>query len=169
MQRHSIVGDGVTSGVIGATAVAIWFLIVDSFAARPLYTPRVLGAALFTVLGPIGGEGAAVHIIAYTIFHYAVFILIGIIVSVIIHRAEREPTVLAGLLILFVIFELGFYGYTALLARALPLGALAWYQVAAGNLIAAASMGAYLWHENPGLGHEFADALDGRDHTAGRP
>lgn len=162
MRGHIMVRDGVVAGVIGATAVAIWFLLVDTIAGHPLYTPRVLGTALFSILGPIGGEGAGVHIIAYTIFHYAAFILIGLLASIIVHLADREPTVLAGLLILFVAFELGFYGFTALLSVALPIGALAWYQVAVGNLIAALLMGAYLWRTNPALTEHFAEALDGR-------
>jgi hypothetical protein len=166
MRGHSVARDGVVAGIIGATAVAVWFLIVDSVAGHPLYTPRVLGTALFSVLGPLGGEGPAVHIVAYTIFHYAAFILVGVIASVVVRWAEREPAVLAGLLILFVAFELGFYGFTALLADWLPIGALAWYQVAAGNLIAATLMGVYLWRANPALGRKFAQALDGREHSS---
>jgi hypothetical protein len=163
MNGRSIARDGITAGLIGATAVAIWFLIVDTIAGHPLHTPRVLGTALFSVLGPLGSEGSAVHILAYPVFHYVAFIVIGIIAAAIIHWSEREPTVLAGLLILFVAFELGFYGLTALLAEYLPIGDLAWYQVAAGNLIAAALMGTYLWRTNPALGQHFAEALDGRE------
>ncbi|HEX6535458.1 MAG TPA: hypothetical protein VF041_12750 [Gemmatimonadaceae bacterium] len=162
MRGHVIARDGVIAGVIGATAVALWFLLVDTIAGHPLYTPRVLGTALFSVLGPIGAEGTGVHIVAYTVFHYAAFILVGLFASVVVHLADREPTVLAGLLILFVAFELGFYGFTALLAQALPIGALAWYQVAAGNLIAAALMGVYIWRANPALSRHFSEALDGR-------
>jgi hypothetical protein len=163
MNGRSIARDGITAGVIGATAVAAWFLIVDTIAGHPLHTPLVLGTALFSVLGPLGSEGSAVHILAYTVFHYAAFIVLGIIAAAIIHWADREPTVLAGLLILFVAFELGFYGLTALLAEFLPLGELAWYQVAAGNLIAAVLMGTYLWRTNPALREHFVEALDGRE------
>ena len=42
--------DGVIAGVIGATVIAVWFFIVDLVQGRPLYTPTVLGTALF------GGE-----------------------------------------------------------------------------------------------------------------
>jgi hypothetical protein len=161
MPRHSIARDGVIAGVLGATAVAVWFLIIDTIAGHPLYTPRVLGTALFTVLGPLGAEGWLTHVVAYTIFHYAAFIVVGVIAAIVIHRAESDPAVLAGLLILFVAFELAFYGFTALLAEALPLGALAWYQVAAGNLLAALSMGVYLWRTHPALRDEFERALGG--------
>src|SRR2546426_9826893 len=39
--------EGLIAGLVGATTVAIWFLIIDSIQGRPLYTPTVLGAALF--------------------------------------------------------------------------------------------------------------------------
>ena len=163
MKPHTIARDGITAGIIGATGVAVWFLIVDTIAGHPLYTPRILGTALFTVLGPLGGEGPVVHLIAYTIVHYVAFIVVGIIATAIIHWADREPTVLAGFLILFVAFELCFYGLTALLSEYLPIGALAWYQVAVGNLIAAVLMGVYLFRAYPALGRHFAEALDGQE------
>jgi len=37
--------EGMIAGVIGAIAVAVWFLLLDTAAGRPLYTPTVL--ALF--------------------------------------------------------------------------------------------------------------------------
>lgn len=163
MRAPTIARDGITAGIIGATSVAVWFLIVDTIAGQPLHTPIVLGTALFSVLGPIGGEGPFVHLVAYTVFHYVAFIVVGLIAATIVHWADREPTVLAGLLILFVAFEVGFYGLTAMLSEYLPLGELAWYQVAAGNLIAAVLMGAYLWRVHPALARQFAEALDGRE------
>jgi len=39
--------EGIVAGVIGAATIAIWFLILDAIYARPLYTPTVLGTALF--------------------------------------------------------------------------------------------------------------------------
>lgn len=162
MRGHVIAQNGVVAGVLGATAVALWILLVDTVAGHPLYTPRVLGTALFTVLGPIGGEGAGVHIVAYTIFHYAAFILAGLLASIVVHLADREPTVLAGMLILFVAFEFAFYGLTTMLSEVPRIGALAWYSVAVGNLIAAVLMGLYLWRTNPALSEHFVEGLDGR-------
>ena len=40
----SIAREGFLDGVIGAAAVAIWFLILDTLAGQPFYTPAVLGA-----------------------------------------------------------------------------------------------------------------------------
>ena len=46
--------EGLVAGIIGALTVALWFLVVDVLHGRPLYTPTVLGTALFgraTVVG----------------------------------------------------------------------------------------------------------------------
>ena len=161
--NHNAFREGLVAGILGATSVALWFLIVDSVSGRPFYTPALLGTALLGVLGPAGSEGMLVHVAIYTLFHYAAFCAAGVVLVLIVHRAETEPAVLAGLLILFVAFETGFYGLAALLSQAELLGNLAWYQIAAGNLLAAAAMGIYVWRTHPALGSEFAHALGGTE------
>lgn len=153
--------EGIIAGLIGATSIAIWFLIVDTVAGRPFHTPTVLGIGLLSVFGPRGDEGAVAQVLAYTIFHYGVFLGIGIVVSYIVHRAEQDDTVLAVALILFVALELGFYGLVAVLSQSRQLGSLAWYQVLAGNLIAALTMGIYIWRTHPELRRELQHALVG--------
>jgi hypothetical protein len=155
------VREGLIAGLIGATSIAIWFLIVDTVAGRPFYTPTVLGIGLLSVFGPRGDEGAVAQVIAYTIFHYGMFLGIGVLVSYIVHRAEQDDTVLAVALILFVALEVGFYGLVAVLSQTRQLGAFAWYQVMAGNLIAALTMGIYIWRTHPELRRELQHALVG--------
>ena len=161
--RHTIVRDGVVAGVLGATAVAVWFLGVDVIFAHAFATPEALGRGLLRLFGPAGMEGAAAFVIGYTIFHYVAFIGAGLLVSVIIHWAQTSPTVLAGAMMLFVAFEIGFYALSSALQEAPLLGALGWAQVATGNLIAAVVMGAYMWRTHPELKGEFAYALGGRE------
>ena len=57
--RHSIAREGIIAGVLGATAVAVWFLGIDSLYATPLATPAALGRGLLRLFGPPGGEGMA--------------------------------------------------------------------------------------------------------------
>jgi hypothetical protein len=156
---HSIVREGVISGFLGATAVAVWFFVVDLIAGHALYTPSVLGEGLLSVFGR-SPESQAVNIIAYTIFHYAAFTLVGVIAVILVHAGERTASVLAGSMILFVAIELGFYGLVALLQET-TLGNLAWYQILAGNLLAAGVMGTYLWRSHPALRSGIVSALDG--------
>ena len=77
LRHHSTLREGVIAGVIGATSVAVWFLAVDILIHNPLYTPRVLGEALWSVFGPVR-EGTAVFVIVYTVFHYVAFCIVGI-------------------------------------------------------------------------------------------
>ena len=162
-RAHSAIREGIIAGAIGATGVAVWFLIIDVIAGHPFRTPEILGRALVSVLGPFGSEGAFTYIAAYTVFHYAMFALIGIVATQVVHWAEKMPSILAGFLILFVAVEIGFYGLVAALSEPEILGSIAWYQVLIGNLIAAASMGWYLWRTHPNVAARMDEALSGRE------
>ncbi len=163
LEPHPVLREGVVAGVIGASAIAVWFFIVDIIAGHALFTPATLGRAMLTVFGPpFTGDGITVPVIAYTIVHYAAFIVAGIIATLGVRVTEREPSLVFGFLILFAAFEVGFYAFVALLQQASPLGALAWYQVMVGNLLAAATMGIYLWRVHPVLRDRLAHALDMR-------
>src|SRR5690242_21660664 len=111
---HSIVREGLIAGFLGATAVAVWFFIVDMIGGRPLFTPATLGEGLLSVFGR-SPEPMALNVVAYTIFHYAAFTLVGMIAVILVHAGERFASVLAGSMILFVAIELGFYGLVELL------------------------------------------------------
>ncbi|MEO8621548.1 MAG: hypothetical protein ABI625_10815 [bacterium] len=161
--RHSLVRDGIAAGVLGATAVAIWFLGIDIMYSHAFATPAGLGRGLLRLFGPPGMEGEAVFVTAYTIFHYAAFIGAGLLVSVIVHWAQTSPTVLAGAMMLFVAFEIGFYGLSSALQESPFLGTLGWAQVATGNLIAALVMGTYMWRTHPELKGELDYALKGAE------
>jgi hypothetical protein len=157
-----VLREGIIAGIIGATAVAIWFFAIDAFAGRAFYTPSVLGRAFLTILdADLARASTVVHVLAYTAFHYVAFAFAGVVASAVVNLAERNPTVLAGAFMLFLVFEIGFLGLVALIQQVSVLGVLAWYQVMAGNVIAAALMGIYLWHEHPNLAGELTHALDG--------
>ena len=162
-RNHSLVREGVLAGVIGATAIAVWFLVVDTISGKPFYTPQILGRGLLRVLGPAVPDTKLMEVASYTVFHYVAFAIVGIIIVAVIHQSQRTPAILAGLLILFVAFQLGFYGLTALLSDQSPLGGMAWYQVFLANLIAAAAMGWFMIRRHPGIGKNFEIALEGRD------
>ncbi len=158
---HNTVREGVVAGIIAATGVAVWFLIVDVVSGHGVfYTPELLGAALFSVFGNTAGDSPVLHVAVYTVFHYAAFVASGLIASRVVHRAEEEPSVLVTFTLLFIIFELGFYGVAATMAET-RMHALAWYQIAAGNVLAALLMGVYLYRTHPALRQEFAHAMEG--------
>ncbi|MBA2708348.1 MAG: hypothetical protein H0U59_11160, partial [Gemmatimonadaceae bacterium] len=81
--RHNSVREGVYAGFIGATAVAVWFLIIDTIGGKPLHTPDILGQGLISILGkmPMMADSMIMRVFAYTIFHYIAFSLVGILVA----------------------------------------------------------------------------------------
>ena len=72
----------------------------------------------------------------------------GIVLTVIVHQAQRTPAILAGLLVAFVIMTIGFYMIAAAFAES-ALGQLAWAQIFVANLLAAGLMGGYMWRRHP--------------------
>lgn len=157
--RHSTLREGVIAGALGATGVALWLLVVDAVGGRPLYTPGTLGYGLFTLFGTTPPSPAA-SVLFYTLFHYAAFAAVGVALVGGVHASQTHPPVLALMLILFVCFQVGFYGAVALLAES-RLGELAWYQVGLANLLATALMGGYVWRAHPLLGRAVGRGLVG--------
>src|SRR5436189_5268392 len=115
---HNFLREGVITGFIGATAIALWFLVVDTVAGHPFYTPIFLGKGVVSVLGKnMMGDTAFTHVLGYTVFHYAAFFIVGIVLTVIVHQADRTPGILSGLLVAFVMMTLGCYVIAAAFAQ----------------------------------------------------
>jgi hypothetical protein len=150
-QPRSVVYEGFMTGLIGAGAVAAWFLVVDTVSGRPFFTPAVLGSAMFFGLREASAVTIGVQAVAaYTVVHVIAFLAMGIVVAAMLAEVRKTPHVLWLLAEFFIIFEIGFYAVIAV-AFAPVSAALAWINVAVGNLIAAGGMGYYLWRTNPAL------------------
>jgi len=146
--------DGIVAGILAALAVALWFLIVDTVRGQPLYTPSVLGTALFRREAPLVPLAAtpvsADMVLMFTWVHGLVFAGLGGIAAWLLGVAERSPQLGFGIILLFVIFE-SCFTMAAYLIAAPVLHALTWPAVVVGNLLAAAVMAAYLWWRHPSL------------------
>jgi hypothetical protein len=119
-----LVREGVIVGVIGATIIAVWFFAIDLIGGRALFTPATLGRGILRLFGPIEAQpSTALLVLIYTVVHYAAFIVIGLIVSMIVNVANREPSILLGFVVLFVAMEVAFYAFAGLLQQASQLGA----------------------------------------------
>jgi len=157
---HPLLHEGVYAGLIGAVSIAVWFFAIDLISGRPFFTPATLGRGLVAVLGAVPSGERIPHILVYTVFHFAAFMIVGLFAAFVVYLARSEPSVLLGFVVLFVAFEVGFYAIVGLLSQATPLGSFAWYQVLIGNLIAASAMGVYFWRQHKELGEEFRHSLD---------
>ena len=160
--RSNLLVEGAITGAIGATAVAVWFLLVDAVSGRLLYTPHLLGEAFFSIFGPPAGESPTTYIVGYTIVHYCAFAIVGTVLASIVRRADEDPHVLAGLVLGGVVFLLASFGFVAFLSQGTRLGALAWWQIGAATILAAVLMGWYQWKSHPKVGAELQYTLEGR-------
>lgn len=146
LREHHTIREGLITGLIGAVLVAVWFLIADLVASRPaFFTPAALGSALLR--GATSVEAVDISlttVLGYTIVHVAAFVLTGLVAAMIFSAAENiaEAFLLGGVL-LFVTFEVFSIGILAIVSQWL-LDTLNWWNIAIANLVAAASMGAYL-------------------------
>jgi hypothetical protein len=152
------VREGIWAGLLGAAAVAIWFLVYDTAAGVPLRTPALLGAALFQGLR----EPSAVQItlplvLQYTVVHGAAFVVFGIAAAGLLTLADRDPRLLFGLVMLFCCFEVFFAALLTILAEWL-LEAIPWWTILGGNLLAAIVMLGFFFREHRVTWREFLHA-----------
>jgi hypothetical protein len=152
------VREGIWAGLLGAAAVAIWFLVYDTAAGVPLRTPALLGAALFQGLR----EPSAVQItlplvLQYTVVHGAAFVAFGIAAAGLLTLADRDPRLLFGLVMLFCCFEVFFAALLTILAEWL-LEAIPWWTILGGNLLAAIAMLGFFFREHRVTWREFLHA-----------
>jgi hypothetical protein len=149
--QRSVLREGIVAGLIGAAVVALWFLLFDFARGKPLYTPTLLGRALFYgVRDAAGVEMSVGAVLGYTIIHGLAFIAFGVIAASVMSVSEREPAVFVAFVILFACFEVFVLGVVGALGQSL-LGALVWWAILVGNLLASAAMLWYLAREHPGL------------------
>jgi len=146
--------EGLLAGVTGAATIAGWFLLLDSIAGRPLYTPSVLGTALVRGGAAIAAPAALPvdmeMAVNFTWMHVLAFLVIGLAASKLLEQAERDPNVGFGILLLFVVFEFGFIAVFSIVASEV-LQVISWPSIVVGNLLAAAAMGLIFWRRHPRL------------------
>src|SRR4029450_9011332 len=103
------VREGIIGGLIGATLVAVWFLIYDAARGRPFRTPALLGAATFQGVTDPSTVPVTPHLVMeYTVLHGVVFALIGILIASLIWAAQSRPAFLFSLVIVLLCFEVFF-------------------------------------------------------------
>lgn len=147
-KSRSFFYEAFLTGLVGAATVALWFFVVDLVRGTPLRTPGILGSAVF--LGISSPEEAVISLETvglYSLLHGTVFFLVGVGVTVLVRAADRTPSVLALFIPLTVVLQALFVGGVAIVAQFL-LGAIAWWAVLGGNLLASFLMGSLLlyWH-----------------------
>jgi hypothetical protein len=149
------VGAGIAAGVIGGGTVALFFLVFDVLAGRPLWTPYWLGSSI--ILGREPGAGSPIDpvlVIGYTVVHGGVFVAVGMLAAFELLTGTKLPGRSRGTrailltILLFVAFEALFLAVAGIAAPN-ALAVLGGLRVSAANALAAAAMAAYLGHRAP--------------------
>lgn len=140
--------EGVLAGVIGAAVVAVFFLIFDVAARRPLWTPFALGSVFFVNELPEPGAAIDLAMVAgYTALHGTVFVAFGLMAAFyfdtqIRPRASLGRAALLALL-LFLAFELCFWLFARMFVPD-ALDVLGVVRVSVANLLAAVAMAGWI-------------------------
>jgi hypothetical protein len=153
--RHDLLREGIITGILGAIAVAGWFLVIDALQGRLLATPSVLGQViLFNNPNPVVTPVQTGPIVAYTLLHVGAFIGFGIVLTHLVHLAMYSPLVRFALMIVAVVFELFFFMVTYALYTGTS-SLFPWWSVLAANTLSLLAMGFYLLRRHPGLKRQF--------------
>jgi len=154
--HHELLPEGITTGLLGAFSVAIWFLVVDGAQGHPLSTPSVLGQVLlYGSSTPAVTPIATGPLVAYTLLHVGAFVLFGIGVTHLVHLAMYSALARFALFIVAVVFELFFFMLTYLLFAGTSY-LFPWWSVLGANTLALLVMGSYLRRTHPGLARGLA-------------
>jgi hypothetical protein len=149
--ERSVLREGIVAGLIGAAIVAVWFFIFDLARGRPFLTPGLLGAYVFHgVNTPLEQAPSIGPVLGYTVIHGLAFIAFGVMAATIMAVSEREPALFIAFVVLFACFEAFFLGALGAFGQSLQ-GALVWWAVLVGNLLASLGMLWYLFRAHRAL------------------
>ena len=153
--RSLTVSHGVVAGLLGGTAVAVFFLLVDLSQGAAFRTPAFLAEVL---LGGSGLPSGLAMIALFTVLHLAVFAGIGAGAVLLFRWAELPQNLLLGAVYGLCVSSVIFYA-SLIVTGAEVLPAPWWSAVLVGNLLAGLVMGGYLHWVGPrpgvaGIVHE---------------
>lgn len=159
MGNRSVLVRGALGGTVAATAVILFFLLVDFVQGEPLRTPTFLSSVLLGRDAVVPGAG---RILVYTMLHYAVFAAVGAGVGWALERARAPAALVLGLVLGFLLFDLVFYA-SVWLTGVDVVRELGWPVLLAGNLLGGVVLMGYLGWTGPERRRGWGERL--REHT----
>jgi uncharacterized membrane protein YgdD (TMEM256/DUF423 family) len=172
-REHSSLGEGVLTGLIGGIVVAVWYLLIDLGRGQPLHTPNVLGQVFVGRDTTPGFHVMPQAVAEYSILHFVVFLILGVLLVWLAHLATRNPSLRMGVWLGLVIGFLLFLGHLLML-YALTDQRFPWWTALGGSILGMGSMAWFLWRRHPGLRGTFDDGALGSEvkpppHPPGSP
>ncbi|HEX5139264.1 MAG TPA: hypothetical protein VFY93_20010 [Planctomycetota bacterium] len=146
----AVLRDALVAGLLGAAAIMVFFLVLDALAGHPLRTPTVLGSVL------LGKDLSAIEslpvslpvVLLYTAVHTLAFLAVGYVAAWLFAVAQHHPPWIFGLLLFFILFFCGFLA-VPIVTEPGVFRVVTIPKILAGNMLAAAAMGRYLWRRRP--------------------
>jgi hypothetical protein len=158
LKNHPLLARGLVTGLVGAAAVALWFLILDLAAGRLFRTPAALGSALLLgASGPSEIEVSLGVVVTYTVVHLAAFWAAGVVFVALAEQLERTPGLIQLVVMGAIVLE-GLVVGTLAVSAQWVLGVLGWWAVVVGNAIAVLAMGWLVWRSHPALRQKLREA-----------
>jgi hypothetical protein len=149
MDRSKVLYEGVTVGLAGAAAVAIWFFLYDLAAGTPFRTPALLGAAFFEGLrDPAELVVTSGLVLEYTAVHALVFVVFGLAAAGLFALSDYDRHVLFAVFMLFCCFEVAALAAVEVLASWLLQTIKPW-SILGANFVAAITMLGILFSHHP--------------------
>ena len=172
-RQHSGLGEGLLTGLLGGVVVAVWYLLVDLSKGQPFHTPNVLGQVFVGRDTTPGYHVMPQAVAEYTVLHFVVFLLLGILLVWLTHLATRNPSLRMGVWLGLVI------GFCLVIGHLFMLYSLTdqrfpWWAALGGSVLGLGSMAWFLWRRHPGLRGTFDEAPLGAEvkpppHPPGSP
>ena len=140
--------EGAIGGLIGAAGIAIWYLIADTLAGHPFFTPSVLGSTVLVLLSGSGLGAVQIEpvsaslVLMFSVAHGATFIVIGAAVARLLKERERGDNYRLGVMILLTFFVAWFI-FMNMIVAGVVMDALNITDILIANLIAVVAMGTY--------------------------
>jgi hypothetical protein len=150
--RVRTVFDGTVAGIIGAMAIALWYLIFDAAKGHPVSSLELLAATLFGSAGaaPTGVGGLVFHLLAPLVLHLCIFALIGVVAAIIFETAEAEETLFPTMMILVPILEMFSIMILMLIGPSARVS-LPWWKFLIGDVMATSAMLMFFLGRHPTL------------------
>jgi len=158
LRHHRLLTEGLITGLYGAAAVAVAFLLFDALTRVPFQTPAALGSFLF--LGASSPEQVRISfgvVAAYTVVHLVGFALVGVVFAWSAERLQRMPSMWLIWLLAFIMAEGVFFGMAGASGQWV-MGSIGWWAIGLGNLIGIAAMAWRVKITHPHLGDRLREA-----------
>jgi len=157
-QEHSTFREGLGTGLVGAAVVAVWYVLCDLVAGRPLHTFDALGRVFIGGQVPTtGGPVDAGAVIGSLLLLVVTSVLAGWGLTLLTHLAARNPALRMGVWLGIVVAFCYLLGLTYMVNQWTG-GRLPLWEVIGGTVLGVVTMVWLLWRRHPRLERSFHEA-----------